>query len=144
MLVRFAFSIIVLLTVVGTSRAAEWGTLIKRPELLVSMDLAGLRATANHVKVWFLWEYRKPRVLHSSPRRIYLSSTNLYYLNCQERTIAFARAIFYEKLRAQGEVITSLAPERLEFKTNAPGSIGATMVQAACAAYWRPNAGSNR
>jgi hypothetical protein len=63
-LVRFAFLLIVLLAVMGTSRAAEWGTLIKSPELLVSMDLVGVRATANRVEAWFLWEYRKPRVLH--------------------------------------------------------------------------------
>jgi len=123
----------------GTSRAAEWGTLVKSPELLVSMDLAGVRTSDNHVEAWFLWEYRKPRVLHSSPRRIYVSSTNLYYLSCQDRTIALAQAIFYEKLRAQGEVISYLEPERLEFKAQVPGSIGETMVQAACAAYWQPN-----
>ncbi|MBP8019491.1 MAG: hypothetical protein KAY82_05590 [Hylemonella sp.] len=81
------------------------------------------------LKAWTILSYHRPQPMAS--QEVYQSVQSFEYYDCDARTSATKRQVYYKDRIAQGEVIGSL-DLTFKFEQDPPGSMGALVMQSVC------------
>lgn len=130
---------LILLIVCSNSFASNWVVVSTGPTLEVSVDAASIVPVKNMRKAWVTYDRATPLTIGYPPKS-YLSSVQLEYFNCSERTGATIQSSAFTGNTRGGESIYSQTtrPEAARFEEVIPDSVGATTLDFVCDAKLRP------
>ena len=116
---------------VGNATAANWVHLTDTDSAQVFIDTDSIAKWDGKIKAWFLYEYGGPQ---TADHKKYLSSKDLAYFDCTERSMVLVQIVRYEKQSGTGDVVSTIfipmAPAW--FEDVVPETLGETMQMFAC------------
>jgi hypothetical protein len=119
-----------------TASASEWVLVSTSETQTISIDVQSIVKQGKKLKVWDLTEYTAPQSSTADPSQKYLSSKNLWLLDCAQKTITVIQSVDYSGPIGTDNVVESYVfdPSIPKYKERdvVPDSVGEKIVNAAC------------
>jgi hypothetical protein len=110
---------------IGPAFSAEWLLIEPGLERSASVNPQSISANGAYRKAWFRFDFDKDQHVADDPSKGFRSVKNLYYFNCQDRTVSSVQTVLYAELLGKGVPVgsTSVGVAGAAFTEVMPGTL---------------------
>jgi hypothetical protein len=110
---------------------AEWSEVSETDKFFVYVDKSTLRKRGNYIKLWVMFDFKKPQKPQGGGRE-FRSSLLQKEFNCGEEQGRTLASTFYAEGDGRGDVVWTSNTPHESWEPVIPGTIGMSVFESAC------------